>query len=135
MLPFGFAVLLLSALAVVGLVAAAFVVVPLATSVIDCTKRADEVAADVRAAVEASVGASPTGSSVEACEGGHHVSVGLDFTVPHDDLSAALTRAGCRPSASSASDEFGCRWVQDGHNIDVVLIRRGVTSVVASVDL
>jgi len=73
---------------------------------------------------------------VEACEGGHYVSVGLDFSAKsHDDISAALTRDGCQPSASRASDEFACRWQENGHDIDIVLMRRDVTSVVASVDL
>jgi hypothetical protein len=78
----------------------------------------------------------PTGSSVETCEGRHSVSVGLDFPVEnHDDVSTALVRDGCRPSATPVSDEFTCRWRQDGHDVDIVLIRREVTSVVASVDL
>lgn len=118
--------------------AAGFVARPMVSSVIDCTTRAEEVAADVGAAVRRSVGQAPTGSSVEACEGGHYVSLGLDFSVAtYDDVRAALTRVGCRPSASSTADEFACAWEQERRNIDIVLLRRDseVTSVVAFVDL
>ncbi len=132
------AVVLLVAVAVVGvlLAPAASGLRPVATSVINCTARAEQVAADVRAAVEGSVGATPTSSSVETCEAGHSVSVGLDFAVlRHEDISAALTRNGCRSAANPDSEEFTCQWRQETYNIDIVLIRRGVTSVVASVDL
>lgn len=131
-------ILLVSALAVVLVAAAALVVRPTLASVIDCSTRADEVAADVRAAVEGSVGAASTGASVEACEGGHDVSVGLDFEADkYHEISAALTSDGCHSTANlPGSDEFACRWAEDGHDIDIVLIRRtAVTSVVASVDL
>ncbi len=67
------AVVLLAAVAAVGvlLARATSVLRPVAASAIDCTARAERVAADVRAAVQESVGATPTSSSVETCEARH----------------------------------------------------------------